>query len=175
MAQSLRHVMNMVNTMHNFNTLLISELSEQLEEYKDDLELFWDTLDGETDVMDIVGGVLEQIIKAQADEVAAKYQADIYKGIADKHKSRGDSLKKSLKSVLMLTGQTKIPHSLGTVSLRQGTESVVIHNEKEIPSQLCKVTVTPDKTEIKKQLKAGVQIDGAELVTGPQTISIRMK
>ena len=59
--------------------------------------------------------------------------------------------------------------------MRKGTESVAITNEKEIPTQLCKVTSTPDKTEIKKQLKAGVQIEGAELVTGPQTISIRMK
>ena len=157
------------------DSLLIQELSDQLAEYKDELDLFWDTLDGETDVLDIVGSILQEIVQAQADETACKVQADIYANRASIHKSRQDSLKDSLKTVLLLTDQNKIPHTFGTVSLREGTESVVIHNEKEIPSQLCKVTVTPDKAEIKKQLKAGVQIDGAELVTGPQTISIRMK
>ena len=71
--------------------------------------------------------------------------------------------------------ETKIPHPLATVSLRNGIQSVVIRDEKIIPTQLCKTTVTPDKAEIKKQLKAGVEIDGAELVTGQQTISVRMK
>ena len=80
-----------------------------------------------------------------------------------------------LKTIMLCANEKKIPHPLATISLRNGMESVVIRNEKEIPSQLCKVTSTPDKTEIKKQLKAGVQIEGAELVTGPQTVSVRMK
>lgn len=166
--------MNMVNTM-KIDSALITMVAEHLHEYRDDLEAFWDTLDGETDVLDVVGTILECVIDAQSYELAARSQSDTYKRLADMHKGRQENLKRTLMSILNATGQQKIPHAYGTVSLRQGTESVVIHNEKEIPSQLCKVTVTPDKTEIKKQLKAGVQIDGAELVTGPQTISIRMK
>ena len=52
---------------------------------------------------------------------------------------------------------------------------ILQYNPNEIPTQLTKVSITPDKTEIKKQLKAGIKIDGAELVTGAQTISIRTK
>lgn len=157
------------------DSLLLTLISDQLRDHEDDLEAFWDTLDGETDILDVVGAILKEIIQAQADENAAKFQEETYKKIKEKHKFRHESLKKTLLSILNSTGQRKIPHSFGTVSLRDGTESVVIHNEKEIPSQLCKVTITPDKAEIKKQMKAGVRIDGAELVTGPQTISIRMK
>jgi len=51
----------------------------------------------------------------------------------------------------------------------------MITNPEEIPSQLCKVTRTPDKAEIKKQLLAGEKIEGASLETGPSTISVRMK
>jgi hypothetical protein len=76
---------------------------------------------------------------------------------------------------MLCANQTKIPHALATISLRKGTESVNIINPNEIPTQLTKVSITPDKTEIKKQLKAGIKIDGAELVTGAQTISIRTK
>ena len=157
------------------NSAILTLLAEQLSDYSDDIETFWDTLDGETDILDIVGYLLEQLIKAQADQAQCKTRIEAYTARLNRHKSREESIKKSLLGILNATGQKKIPHTFGTISLRNGTESVVIHNEKEIPSQLCKVTVTPDKTEIKKQLKAGEQIDGAELVTGPQTISIRIK
>ena len=157
------------------DSALLTMITEEISEYRDDLNVFWDTIDGETDVMDAVGSVLEEIIDAQANEAAIKLKLETYKQLAEKQKFKQDSLKRLLMTVLKATDQRKIPHKYGTVSLREGTESVAITNEKEIPSQLCKVTVTPDKAEIKKQLKAGVQIDGAELVTGPQTISIRMK
>jgi hypothetical protein len=157
------------------DSLTLSEISMQLQDYKDDLDVFWDTLDGETDVMDVVGFILQNIIETDAnitamDEIVKKY-ADRKSGL----RSKRESLTKSLKSILLLTGQTKIPHAIATVSLRQGMESVVIRDEKQIPSQLCKVIIEPDRAEIKKQLKAGIEIDGAELTVGPQTISIRMR
>lgn len=161
--------------MNGFDPRILTMLTEELQDYADDLDTFWDTLDGETDILDVVGHTLEALIVAEEDEKACRAKAQRFTQLADKHKSTQLGLKKFLHNIMKLTNQKKIPHQNGTVSLRQGAQSVVIHNEKEIPSQLCKVTVTPDKTEIKKQLKAGVHIDGAELVTGPETISIRMK
>lgn len=154
---------------------LITMVSEYLADYADDLETFWDTLDGETDVLDFVGTILEKINETESqlealDLLIHKYLAR-KSGIA----KRKDKLKETLHKVLLMTNQKKIPHAIATVSLRNGIKSVIIHNKEKIPTQLCKVTYTPDKEEIKKQLKAGVRIEGAELVTGAQTVSIRMK
>ena len=157
------------------NTAQLTLVAEELEPFKEDLELFWDTIEGETDVMEIIGTVLEQINEAEANIEACKHLMNRYRSRKDILESRKYDLIKMLKTIMLCTGQKKIPHALATVSLRNGMESLNITNEKEIPTQLCKVTSTPDKTEIKKQLQAGVQIEGAELVTGPQTISIRMK
>lgn len=157
------------------DTGLLTYLSNELSEYADDLDAFWDTIDGETDIMDVVGTLIENLINTEADEEKINYIIKKYTERRDAVRSRNAAIKRSIKQILLATGKDKIPHTLATISLRRGTESVAIQNEKEIPSQLCKVTVTPDKTEIKKQLKAGVSIDGAELVYGPQTISIRMK
>jgi len=157
------------------NSSMLTYMAEALEPYKDDLELFWDTLDGETDVMDLVGKTLSEISEAEAGMIACNEMAKRYserRSLLDARKVR---LNRMLKTIMLCADEKKIPHPLATISLRNGMESVVIRNEKEIPSQLCKVTSTPDKTEIKKQLKAGVQIEGAELVTGPQTVSVRMK
>jgi len=150
-------------------------MAERLAPYADELDLFWDTLDGETDVMDLVSNVLTEINEAEAGMIACHEMAKRYSERRSLHDARKVRLNQMLKTILLCANQSKIPHPLGTVSLRKGTESVAITNEKEIPSQLCRITVTPDKAEIKKQLQAGVQIDGAELITGPQTISVRMK
>lgn len=157
------------------NSGMLTYLAEELEPYKDDLDLFWDTIDGETDVMDLVSKMLTELSEADAAIIASAEVAKRYTERKSAMEARKQRINKALKTILMCTSQTKIPHPLATVSLRKGVESVAITNEKEIPSQLCKVSVTPDRAEIKKQLKAGVPIDGAELVTGPQTVSIRMK
>ena len=157
------------------DTGMLTYLADELSEYSDDLEAFWDTIDGETDIMDVVGTLIENLINTEGDKAKLDHIILKYTHRRDAVISRKYAIKKALKSIMLATGKDKIPHTLATISLRRGTESVAIQNEKEIPSQLCKVTVTPDKTEIKKQLKAGVSIDGAELVYGPQTISIRIR
>ena len=157
------------------NSAMLTHMAEALEPYKDDLELFWDTLDGETDVMDLVGKTLSEISEAEAGMIACAEMAKRYSERRSMLDARKVRLNRMLKTIMLCANEKRIPHPLATVSLRNGMESVVIRNEEDIPTQLCKVTSTPDKTEIKKQLKAGVQIEGAELVTGPQTISIRMK
>lgn len=157
------------------DTALLTYLADELGPYKDDLDTFWDTMDGETGIIDVVGKIIEGLVEADANEDAVNAIIARYNGRKSAIQGRRDSLKRALKRVMLATGQPTIPHPIATVSLRKGTTSVVIEDEKEIPSQLCKVTVTPDKTEIKKQLKSGVEIDGARLVTGPQTVNIRMK
>ena len=154
---------------------LVTMVSEELADYADDLETFWDTLDGETDVLDFVGTVLEKVNETECQIEAMNALIDRYNLRRNGLKQRKDALKETLHKILLMTNQKKIPHAIATVSLRKGGEILNITDENKIPSQLCKVNIIPDKIEIKKQLQAGVQIDGAELVSGNTTISIRMK
>ena len=153
----------------------LTYLSEILSEYKDDLETFWDTLDGETNVMDMVGSGLEDLVTAEGDEAKLDHIILKYTQRRDAVRSRKEAIKRSLKIILLATQQKKIPHSLATITLRDGSQSVLIDDQTKIPTQLCKTTLTPDKAAIKKLLQAGEVIDGAVLNTGPQSISIRMK
>lgn len=153
----------------------LTYLSEILSEYKDDLETFWDTLDGETDVMDMVGSAIQDIVTAEGDQAKLDHMILKYTHRRDAVIAKKHALKRALKIILLATDQKKIPHSLATITLRDGSQSVVIDDEKKIPTQLCRTTVTPDKAAIKKLLTAGETIDGAVLHTGPQSISIRMK
>jgi len=157
------------------DTGTLTYISEMLSEHADDLETFWDTLDGETDVMDMVGSAVSDLVDAEGDEAKLDHIIKKYTQRRDAVRARQESLKKALKSILLATGQKKVPHPIATVSLRNGTQSVLIEDEKEIPTQLCKTTVTPDKATIKRLLTSGETISGASLVTGPQSISLRMK
>lgn len=154
---------------------LITLVAEQLDDHKDDLEAFWDTLDGETDILDFVGVLLERLLETESQMDAIDLLINKYITRKSGLAKRKDDIKNSLHKVMKWTGQKKIPHAIATISERKGVDVINIINVKDIPSQLCKVTVTPDKTEIKKQLQAGVKIDGAELVQTSETISIRMK
>lgn len=157
------------------DTATLTYLTEILSEHSDDLETFWDTLDGETDIMDMVGSAIQDLVTAEADEAKLDLMIQKYTQRRDAVRARQRSLKTALKSIMVATNQNKIPHTLGTVSLREGAQSVVIEDEREIPSQLCKTTIIPDKATIKKLLTQGETISGAVLVRGPQSVSIRMK
>ena len=64
---------------------MLTYMAEQLEPYKDDLQLFWDTLEGETDVMDLVGKTLKEISEAEAGMIACQEVAKQYQDL-QKHK-----------------------------------------------------------------------------------------
>ena len=161
--------------MPTIHSGLVTLVAEQLEDHKDDLDAFWDTLDGETDVLDFVGTLLERLIETDCQIDSVNMLIDKYIQRKNGLNKRKQDLKQSLLKVMLWTKTKKIPHAIATVSKKKGMQVVNITKVEDIPSQLCKVTVTPDKTEIKKQLQAGVKIDGAELVQTSETISIRMK
>lgn len=153
----------------------LEALAKELEPYKNDEDLFWDTLDGETDVMRYITKQMQVMIDADAQILAAKSILEIYVDRMKAADARKEKIKDVFKTICEITGEKKIPHPLGTISMRQGGTSVQINNLEEVPTQLCKITKRPDKTAIKKLLEAGEQIDGVELVTAPDGISIRMK
>lgn len=152
---------------------LLEELSEEFKEL--DAEWFWDTLDGETDVLDVVNAILKNKFQNAASikmnlNLAAEYKARAYD-----LETRDKSYNNQLMKIMEMTKQTKILSPLATVSKRKGVESIVITDEEKIPTQLCNVVTSPDKSAIKRLLQQGEMIDGAELTRGSETVSIRRK
>lgn len=140
-----------------------------------DAETFWDTLDGETDVMDIIGHLIKQREEAKAHADASKALADEYTSRKRRLEDRQKAIAKVLGDILDATGQKKVQHPLGTVSRTAGRMSCQITDETAIPSQLTVTTVKPDTAAIKKQLEAGESVPGAELVRGEDGVTVRVK
>lgn len=139
----------------------------------DDEQVFFDTLEGETDVMEIAGRLIARRVEAQASRDAMKAVAQTYSERAKRFDRTADACTAALGKLLDAIGEQKLPHALGTVSRTKPRERAEVYDETAIPSQLCKRV--PDTSAIKAQLEAGEDVPGARLVMGEPGVMVRVK
>jgi Siphovirus Gp157 len=159
---------------------VIARIAADIREYMGDdfdSDTFLDTLDGETNVLDLADWMLGKMMgdEALADAIGAQVAA-----LTERHTriaARANVMKSRLLTLLDVTGEKKIERPAATISRRIGSVSVRIVDEAAIPTQLCavKTTSVPDKSAIKKQIDAGETVPGAELVRGPDGVTVRTK
>lgn len=160
------------------NIRLIEQVSAHLVEMLGDdydPDTFWDSLDGETDTMDLIGHLVQRRVEAVNFEIANKAIANTYSARASAMAARSKAMSKALGRILDATGQQKVAHPLATVSRTKPRVSASVTDESEIPTQLTITTTRPDMAAIKKQLDAGEFVPGAELVSGEPGTTVRMK
>ena len=159
------------------NLPLIAAMAEMLAPYRDDEETYSDTLEGETNVMDLLDGEIAAMQFDEALAEAIKAQEDALRVRRERVSMRAEAHKKNLKLILKHAVLQKAERPRATVSIRPGSLSVRIVDEAEIPSQLMreKVTRAPDKAAIKAQIEAGVEVPGAVIERGDDTVSVRVK
>lgn len=164
-----------MNIRANLN--LIEAVAALLAPYRDDEETFLDTLDGETDILDLLDQEIAGLHGDEALAAAIKVQEADLRTRRERIEFRADAHKKALKIILNAAGLQKAERPGATVSIRQGSMSVRIVDEADIPSQLMreKITRAPDKAAIKEALEAGETIPGAEMARGDETVSVRVK
>lgn len=139
-----------------------------------DAVTYWDTLDGETDALDVIDRVLSDRAEALALADAAQAQAKQLEARAKRLTARAAAMDRALLSILDAAGERRVERPAATVSRRAGRMSVAITELHDIPTQLTRVRVEPDKTLIRKALEAGETIPGAELVRGEDGVTVRV-
>ena len=163
--------------MMRINIGNIQQWADEIRTMTDDQETFLDTLDGQTDALDVLDALVIERAKASAAEDAAKAVAGIFADRAKRQVEKQASLSRMMGKVLDAIGETKIQRPIGTISRTKARQSLEVYDEAEIPSQLLrtKITIEPDTAAIKAQLEAGVTVPGARLKTGEPGITVRIK
>ena len=133
----------------------------------------WDTLDGETDVFDLIRRLARFTLDAEATAAAAKERADNINARRQRYERRAHHARQAMFGMLDALGETKLEDAEFTVSLRVGRPSVIITDEAELPEPFVKVTRSPDKTAIAAALKAGGAVPGAEMANGMPTLTLK--
>jgi hypothetical protein len=141
----------------------------------DDEDCFLDTLDGETDAMDVLGKLIQERQEIQANEAAVKALAKTYQERAARLNAKADAISQTIGHLLDAIGSKKVAHPLATVSRTKARQSVLVTNPEEIPTQLTKVKRSPDLAAIKEQLEAGEFVPGAEMKLGNPGVTVRVK
>ena len=141
----------------------------------DDDDCFLDTLDGETDAMDVLGKLIQERQEMKANEAAVKDLAKTYQERAARLNAKADAISQTIGHLLDAIGSKKVAHPLATVSRTKARQSVLVTNPEEIPTQLTKTKRSPDLVAIREQLEAGEFVPGAEIKLGNPGVTVRVK
>lgn len=157
---------------------LIADLIADAERGEDraDEPGFLDTLDGETDALDLADRLIAETLADDALAAAAKAQADALAERAKRIAERGQSKRRAMMLLMGAISVRKLERPRGTISLRAGSVRVHITDDDAVPTQLkrTKTVVEPDKAAIKAQIEAGEAVPGAELVRGDDSVTLRV-
>lgn len=137
---------------------------------------FLDTLEGETEAVEIADWLIGSILADEAMAAALKVQEAAMKARRDRIEARAKAKRRAGIELLNAAGLKKLERPRATLSRTAGRTSVQITDEASVPAQLCtvKTVTTPDKAAIKRQLEAGETVPGAELVRGDDALTMRV-
>ena len=164
--------------LHNPNLSLIEMVARELRPFlEEDEDAFWDSLDGETDAVEIVDTLLASMREDATLAAAIRERETSLLRRRQRIEHRAAGKKRVIGRILRAANVKKMERPEATVSVRDGNLSVAITDEKDVPSQLCRVvtTTSPDKVAIKKQLQAGERVPGAEMVRGDDIVTVGVK
>ena len=89
--------------------------------------------------------------------------------------NKSNSLKEYLLRNMQALGITKIECPEFSITLRKPSEIIEVYDESAVPDvyKVSEITTTTSKTLIKRQLKNGVEVPGARISTGKQSLIIK--
>jgi hypothetical protein len=141
----------------------------------DDEDTYLDTLEGETDAMEVMSQLIQQRMYAKAFQQASKEMAAQYTERARRMADKEDAVTQVMGHLLDAIGVKKLQHPLATISRTKPRWSVKVVDEAAIPKQLVTTLVKPDLATIKKQLDQGEFVPGVEIVPGNPGVTMRVK
>lgn len=153
----------------------ITGLLLEYPELAEDEVLRADMIEAETLALEFLAEVVRRIedTKALEEGTAARVKE------LQERKARFDRRIEALRALAFKVMNTadikKAELSTATLSIRNGTPQVVVHDEASLPPDCIKTVTSPDKTAIKDKLKAGEDVPGAYLQNSNASLSIRVK
>ena len=159
--------MKLYELAENYNELLA--LLDNEEATAEELA---DTLDGINDAIEVKVDNICRVRKYLEGKVEVyKAEAKRLTELAKQAENNADSMKNYLDEQLKRMNIKKMDTELFKLSYRK-SDSVNVIDLDAVPEEYKRITIAPDKTAIKKAIKDGETVNGAELVVN-QNLQIR--
>lgn len=151
------------------------ELYDMADDPDMDADMWFDTIEGlEGEIEDKADGYAKVITQLNADATAIKAEEDRLYRRRTTIENHIKNMKSRLQGMMEITGKKKIKTELFSFGIQNNPASVVIDDEKMIPTEFL-IPQAPkiDKTAIKDALKAGVDMAGIAHLEQTQSLRIR--
>lgn len=150
---------------------LVAEWPELLE----DEALRQDMIAGETDLDKVIARALDHMSEADTMVAAIAMRCAQQEERKGRHERRSTAMRSLILSLMQKANLPKIALPEASISISAGRESVVITDAASVPRQLGTSSWSPDKKAIAKQIAAGVDVPGAVMQKGPNTLRVSKK
>lgn len=149
----------------NLNDLFLSAIDTETGEIKDNETLEVLEKDFQTQLSNKAEGIVKVLREQEVDIERVEVEIERLQNLKARLKKANDNFKKYIKYNMTQLEKKKIETPLGNLTLTQSTATDV-YDESIIPKEFLKekVTYTVSKTEIKKALQEGKEVEGARLV-----------
>jgi hypothetical protein len=149
---------------------LLASLGADAEE-----DIVLNTLEGETDVLEVAKSLVRAALDAEAMAKAAKARIEALEQRHDRFEARAWAARETVKQMLDALNLPKLLAEDFTVSLRMTPPKVLITDEALLQDEFVVVKRSPNRTAIGKALDEGREVVGAVRSNGNVVLSIRTK
>jgi len=162
------------------HTITAKGLADHLRErgFADDEDLIADAIEGETDAMEAVSRLLRWMADRQAHAEALGALVVNYGARKKRYEEAVKSARGALARFMDETGLTRIERPEATLSMRQGSPSVIYPADLDpetLPEKFRRWTCEADKAAIKDAMMAGEEVPGLTLSNGGTSLAVRVK
>lgn len=135
-----------------------------------------DTLEGETDLHEVVSAVVRSALVDEALADGMKGHMETMRNRLDRLKERAKKQRRLAKAAMIEVGLTKIVAPDFTLSVRVGAPALVVVDEAAIPDNYW-VTQTPrlNRQGLLSDLKQGRPVDGVALSNPEPVLNVRVR
>jgi len=142
-------------------------------ELLEDEVLAVDTLEGQTDALDLVDEILCKITITKALANGLKDYVEELSNRLVRYQGRQDALRTLLLRILQESGLKRLERPSATLSLAKGPPKVMITDENLLAFEFLRIRQEPNKMKIKEALLAGDTVPGAQFSNSETTLTIR--
>jgi hypothetical protein len=162
------------------HTVTAKGLADALRErgFADDEDLIADAIEGETDAMEAVSRLLRWMAEKQSHAAILGDLVSNYGARKKRYEEAVKSARGALARFMDETGLTRIERPEATLSMRQGSPSVIYPADLDpetLPEKFRRWTCEADKAAIKDAMLAGEEVPGLTLSNGGTSLAVRVK
>jgi len=146
--------------------------------FADDEDLIADVIEGESDAMEAVSRLLRWMAEKQSHAAILGDLVSSYGARKKRYEEAIKSARGALARFMDETGLTRIERPEATLSMRQGSPSVIYPADLDpetLPEQFRRWTCDADKAAIKEAMLAGEDVPGLVLSNGGTSLAVRVK